>query len=78
MIDATMTELFIKILIEVTLITGVLGFYFTKREERMKKTIDEEFKKRDKFLDTRLNFKLRAVEEMLAHSGKRPVCADMK
>ena len=62
----TITESIIKIIIETVLISGILGFFFMQREERMKKTIEEEFKKRDKFFDARFNFKLRALEELLA------------
>jgi len=62
----TLKDIIIKIFIESILISGILGYFFTKREERMKKTIEEEFKKRDKFFDTRFNFKLRALEELLA------------
>ena len=32
----------------------------------MRKTIEEEFSKRDKFFDVRLNYKLQALEELLA------------
>lgn len=45
----TQTGIIIKILIETILISGILSYFFTKREERMKKTIEEEFKKRDRF-----------------------------
>lgn len=62
----TLTDIATKILIESILITGILGFIFSKREERMKKTIEEEFKKRDKFFDVQFNFKRRALEELLA------------
>jgi hypothetical protein len=62
----TITEITIKIFVEAILISGILGYIFSKREERMKKTIEEEFKKRDKFFDVRFNFKLRALEELLA------------
>lgn len=62
----TLTEITVKIFIESILITGILGFIFNKREERMKKTIEEEFKKRDKFFEVQFNFKLRALEELLA------------
>jgi hypothetical protein len=62
----TLTEIIIKIFIEAILISGILGYFFSKREERMKKTIEEEFSMRDKFFDVRFNFKLRALEELLA------------
>lgn len=62
----TITQLAIKILIETIFISGILGYFFTKREERMKKTIEEEFNKRDMFFNARFNFKLRALEELLA------------
>ena len=61
----TITQLIIKISIETILISGIIGYYFTKREERMKKTIEEEFNKRETFFDARFNFKLRALEELL-------------
>lgn len=62
----TLTEIAVKIFIEGILVSGIIGFFFSKREERMKKTIEEEFKKRDKFFDAQLNFKLRSLEELLA------------
>jgi len=62
----TLTEIAIKIFVEAILISGILGYFFSKREERMKKTIEEEFNKRDKFFDARFNFKLKALEELLA------------
>ena len=37
-----------------------------KREVRIKKAIESEFIKRDKFFDTRFNYKQRALEELLA------------
>jgi len=61
----TMTEIAIKIFIEAILISGILGYFFSKREERMKKTIEEEFSKRDKFFDVRFNFNLRSMEEKI-------------
>ena len=62
----TLTEILVKIIVEVILISGIIGYFFSKREERMKKTIEAEFSKRDKFFDTRFNYKLRALEELLA------------
>lgn len=62
----TVTQLIIKIFIETLFISGFLGYLFTKREERMKKTIEEEFAKRATFFDARFNFKLRSLEELLA------------
>jgi hypothetical protein len=62
----TVTEVVIKVLIEAILISGILGFYFSKREERMKKTLEEEFRKRDMFYDTQFGFKLKSLEELLA------------
>jgi hypothetical protein len=61
----TIIEIAVKIFVEAILISGILGYFFSKREERMKKTIEEEFGKRDKFFDARFNFKLRALEERL-------------
>ena len=61
-----LSEIIIKIFVEVILISGIIGYFFSKREERMKKTIEEEFSKRDKFFEVRFNFKLRALEELLA------------
>ncbi len=62
----TLLEIVINIFIEAILISGILGYIFSRREERMKKAIEEEFSKRDKFFDTRLSFKLRALEELLS------------
>lgn len=56
----------IKVILEAILISGILGYFFLKREERLKRTIEEEFKKRDAFFNVRFNFKLRALEELLA------------
>jgi len=61
----TLTEIATKIFVEVILISGIIGYFVNKREERMKKTIEEEFSKRDKFFDVRFNYKLRALEELL-------------
>ena len=60
------TEIAIKIFIEAILISGIIGYFFTRREEMLKKTIEEEFKKRDTFFNAQFNFKLRALEELLA------------
>jgi hypothetical protein len=60
------TQIFIKSFIETILVSGLIGYFIMQREERMKKTIEEEFKKRDKFFDAGFNFKLRALEELLA------------
>jgi len=62
----TITEIAVNIFFETILISGILGYFFSKREERMKKTIEEEFRKRDKVFDARFNFKLKALEELLA------------
>lgn len=62
----TVTEIASKIFIEGIFISGILGYFFRQKEERMKKTIEEEFRKRDKFFDVRFNFKLKALEELLA------------
>ena len=59
-------ETLLELVIQTILISGILGYIFLKREERLKKTIEEEFRKRDKFFDVRFNFKLRALEELLA------------
>ncbi len=61
-----LAEISIKILVEAILITGILGFYFSKREERMKKTIEEEFSRRDKFFNLKFSYKQKALEELLA------------
>ena len=63
---STLSEILIKILIETILISGVIGIFIKTREERIKKKIEEEFKKRDMFFNTRFNYKLRALEELLA------------
>ncbi len=56
----------IQAVIEAILISGILGYFFLKREERLKKTIEEEFKKRDKFFDNRFFYKKRSFEELLS------------
>ncbi len=60
------SEILITILIEAILISGILGFIFSRREERMKKTIEEEFNKRERFFEAQFNYKLIALEELLA------------
>lgn len=62
----TVTEIAIKVLVEAVLVSGIIAYFFSQREERMKKTIEAEFSKRDKFFDTRFHFKLQALEELLA------------
>ena len=62
----TLTNILLKILVETILISGILGYFFRQREERMKRTVEAEFKKRDKFFDARFSFKLRSLEELLA------------
>jgi hypothetical protein len=62
----TLPEIAVKILVETVIISGILGYFITKREERLKKTIEEEFKKRDAFFTAKFNFKLRSLEELLA------------
>jgi hypothetical protein len=62
----TYLELILKPLIEAVLVSGILGYFFLKRDEKIKKTIEEEFKKRDVFFNAQFNFKLRALEELLA------------
>ena len=61
-----LTEIFLKIVIETILVSGVIGYIITRREERLKKKIEEEFKKRDTFFNAQFNFKLRSLEELLA------------
>lgn len=56
----------IRISLETLLISGGIGFFITKRDERLKKKIESEFKKRDKFFDAKISFRLRALEELLA------------
>lgn len=60
-----LSEILIKIFIDAILVS-VTGLIIFKREERLRKTIEEEFKKRDMFFNTRFNYKLRALEELLA------------
>jgi hypothetical protein len=43
----TITQLIIKICIETILISEILGYLLNNREARMKKTIEEEFNKRE-------------------------------
>lgn len=51
LIMETITEIAKKNFFEAILISSILGYFISKREERMKKTIDEEFSKRDWFFD---------------------------
>ena len=41
-----MIETITTTIIEAILVSGILGYFFLKREERLKKTIEEEYKKR--------------------------------
>ncbi len=61
----TVTEIISRILVD-GFVLALIGLFFYKREVRIEKTIEEEFKKRDKFYDARFNFKLRSLEELLA------------
>ncbi len=58
-------EIVIKILID-TIVIGLISLIFFKRERKIENKIEEEFRKRDKFFDARFDFKLRALEELLA------------
>ena len=53
-----LSEILIKIFIESIFISGAIVYFITKRE-RFRKTIEEELKKRNVFIDVRFNFKLR-------------------
>lgn len=55
----------VRIILEAVIITGLLGYVFLKRDERLKRTIEEEFKKRDAFFSAQFDYKRRAVEELL-------------
>jgi hypothetical protein len=39
----------LKVILEAILVSGILGYFFLKREERLKKTIEEELKKASLF-----------------------------
>ena len=58
-----------KLLIEAAVngivVSGIIGFFLLKRDERIKNTIQEEFKKRDIFFNAQFDFKQRSVEELL-------------
>jgi len=58
------TEL-IKIILEAIIVSGILGYFFLNREERLKKTIEAEFKKRDTYFNAQFDYKRRALEEVL-------------
>lgn len=62
----TFTEILLKFFVEPIVISGVIGYFLIKREERLKHTIEAEFKKRDMFFNAQFNFKQRALEELLA------------
>ena len=47
------------------LVSLILGYFITKRDEKIKNSIQEEFKKRDTFFNAQFNYKQRAVEELL-------------
>ena len=62
--DAILTET-IKVIIQSLMVSGILGYFFLNREERLKKTIEAEFKKRDTYFNAQFNYKSRALEEVL-------------
>src|SRR5688572_10341122 len=47
------------------IISFILGYFITLRDERIKKNIEEEFSKRDTFFNAQFNFKQRSLEELL-------------
>lgn len=55
----------IEAIISGSLVSVVLGYYITARDERIKNSIQEEFKKRDAFFSAQFNFKQRSLEELL-------------
>jgi hypothetical protein len=63
-----MTELE-KILTEAfvngVLVSLILGYFITTRDERIKNTIQDEFKRRDAFFNAQFEWKRRSLEELL-------------
>lgn len=55
----------IEAVISGLLVSVVLGYYITSRDEKIKNSIQEEFKKRDVFFNAQFNFKQRSLEELL-------------
>ena len=55
-----MIETITTTIIEAILVSGILGCFFLKREERLKKTIEEEFKKRDTYFNAQFDYKRRS------------------
>lgn len=55
----------IKVVFQAIMVSGILGYFFLNREERLKKTIEAEFKKRDTFFNAQFDYKRRALEELL-------------
>jgi len=55
-----------KIVFQAIIVSGILGYFFLNREERLKKTIEAEFKKRDTYFNAQFDYKRRALEELLA------------
>ena len=61
----TFTSILVESLISGILVSGLIGYFLLRRDERIKNTIQEEFKKRDIFFNAQFNFKQRSVEELL-------------
>jgi len=47
------------------LVSLILGYFITKRDEKIRNSIQEEFKKRDAFFNAQIDYKRRALEELL-------------
>lgn len=54
-----------KVAIEAIIVSGILGYFFLGREERLKKTIEREFKKRDTYFNAQFDYRRRSLEEVL-------------
>jgi len=64
-VTKVLVEALVNALISGLLISFVLGYFITKRDEMLKNSIQEEFKKRDTYFSAQFDFKKRAVEELL-------------
>jgi len=58
-------EAVLRVVLEVIVVSGILGGFFLKRDARLKNTIETEFKKMDTYFNAQFDHKHRVLEELL-------------
>ena len=58
-------KILLQALVDGVLVSGIIGYFLLRRDERIKNTIQNEFKQRDTFFNAQFDFKQRSVEELL-------------